>query len=66
MLCVTSAPMLLAQQRVLHILAMLLGNGFVKRHHLTLVGVARVCLPLLTRLFLLHQESLLNFLEAIE
>jgi len=57
---------LLAQHAVLCILVRLLGDGFVNQHHLALVGVARVCIPLLTGLFSFLRESLLNLLEVIE
>ena len=51
---------------VLCILERLLGDGFVNGHHLVLVGVTRVYLPLLTWLFSFHWESLVNLLEVIE
>ncbi len=47
-------------------LANFLGNRFVGRYHLPLVGLAGICLALLSGLIALGRESLLDFLEVIE
>ena len=61
-----AAPMLFAQGTMLCILARLLGDGFVNRHHFALARVTGVCLPLLSRLFLLCWKGLLILLEVIK
>ena len=59
------APMLLAQDAMICILATLFGNRVIERHHLPLVGVARVCVSLLTGLFLIRWECLLDLVKGI-
>ena len=44
----------------------LLPNELIEQPHPLLVGVARVCLPILSELFSLCQESLLVLLEVIK
>ncbi len=47
-------------------LANLLGNRFVERNHVPLVGFTGICLALLDGLFTLCRESLLDLLEVIK
>ena len=47
-------------------LANFLGNRFIGRYHLPLVGLAGICLALLSGLIVLCWESFLNFFEVIE
>ncbi len=47
-------------------LANFLGNRFVGRYHLPLVGLAGICLSLLGGLIVLCWESLLNLLQVIK
>ena len=58
-------PMLLAQDAMLCILVTLLGNRVVERHHLPLGEVARVHFSLISGLFVIGWEHLLNLLEGV-
>ena len=38
----------------------------LERHHLSVFGVARICVALLGGLFLLHRKGLLNVLKSFK
>ena len=58
--------MLLAQNVVLHIRALLLGNAFQEQHYLPLSGVAKICLTFLGSLLSLHWKGLLDALKRFK